>query len=119
MLVKERQELEKDQICDDVSFHVQLLMNIIDMNQYPFTKLIIERKLTQTEYSEIFNLLTKLDKTYQLQKEQGLLNFSSLLIHFAGMLNEKLSPTETITALINEGLFVNLMNEFLNIMEQN
>ena len=93
-------------------------MNMIDMNCYPFTKLVIEKNLTQKEYNELFDLLTNLNKTYQSQKEQGLLNFSSLLVHFAGMLNEKLSPTETMKALKEEGLFVELINEFLNIMEE-
>lgn len=98
-------------------FHLQLLMNIIDMTHYPFTKLIIDREITQTEYNELMSLLTELDYTYHSQKEQGLLNFSSLLVHFAGMLNEKLSPTETIASLKEEKLFVDLMNEFQKILE--
>jgi len=110
-------EMTKGRVGEGTPFHLQLLMNIIDMTHYPFTKLIIDREFTQTEYNELMSLLTELDHTYQSQKEQGLLNFSSLLVHFAGMLNEKLSPTETITSLKEEKLFVELMNEFENILE--
>src|SRR5699024_1178741 len=109
--------MTKGRVGEGTPFHLQLLMNIIDMTHYPFTKLIIDREFTQTEYKELMSLLTELDHTYQSQKEQGLLNFSSLLVHFAGMLNEKVSPTETITSLKEEKLFVELMNEFENILE--
>lgn len=109
--------MKEDQVTDGAMFHLQLLMNIIDMNCYPFTKLVIEKKLTQKEYNELFTLLIELEATYLSQKEQGLLNFSSLLIHFAGMLNEKLAPEETIEALIKEGLFVELMKVFLDVMQ--
>src|SRR5699024_11870456 len=104
--------MTKGRVGEGTPFHLQLLMNIIDMRHYPFTKLIIDREITQTEYNELMSLLTELDHMYQSQKEQGLLNFSSLLVHFAGMLNEKLSPTETIISLKEEELSLNLLIDF-------
>ncbi|MFD1850001.1 DUF1878 family protein [Oceanobacillus bengalensis] len=102
--------------CNTSSFHIHLLSNIIDMNQYPFIKLLIEKNINKKEYDELFNLLEKLDKNYLVQKEEGLINFTSLLVHFAGMLNEKLDPTETILALKKEGYYPSLINEFLAIL---
>ncbi|MFZ3577313.1 DUF1878 family protein [Virgibacillus sp. DJP39] len=95
-----------------MSFHLQLLSKLIDVDQYPFIKLIIEKNITKEEYSELFKLLQMLENEYELQKEEGFLDFSSLLIHFAGMLNEKLEPTETIEALKIEGYFPHLIKEF-------
>ncbi|WP_192869527.1 DUF1878 family protein [Lentibacillus sediminis] len=104
--------------ADMTAFHVQLLMKRIDMNDYPLTKLTIEHELSWEEYEGFFQLLERLDETYQVQKEEGLLDFTSLLIHFAGMLNEKLDPHVTITALKTEGYFPELMGEFIRIIQR-
>lgn len=101
----------------ETSFPLKLLLNIINIEEYPFTSMVIENKLTNEEYDELMGLLQELDQTFHQQKEEGLLNYTSLLIHFAGMLTEKLSPTETIKALKKEGLFLDLMTEFMNIIE--
>lgn len=88
------------------------------MNQYPVIKLIIEHNLTRKEYSEMMDMIEGLNETYELQKEEGLLDFTSLLIQFAGMLNEKLNPNETIEALKSEGCYPLLMSEFSKILEE-
>lgn len=103
---------------DGTSFHIQLLSKIIDMNQYPFIKLIIEKNITREEFNSLMRMLDHLNKTYVLQKEEGLLDYSRLLIQFAGMLNEKLDPTKTIQALSQEGHFPLLMREFIRILEE-
>lgn len=100
----------------DTSFHLKLLLNIINIEEYPFTKLVIEKNVSCNEYEELFKLLNELDQTYHQQKQEGLLDFSSLFIHFAGMLTNKLSPTETIEAIKQEGLFMELMEEFIQII---
>ncbi|WP_106498100.1 DUF1878 family protein [Lentibacillus sp. Marseille-P4043] len=106
--------LKKD---DTTAFHLQLLSKLIDINQYPFIKLIIENNITYQEYHDLFQLLDILNEKFALQKEEGFLDFTSLLIHFAGMLTEKLDPTKTIFALKKEGYFPSLMNEFIRIVE--
>jgi len=103
---------------DTFQFHIQLLTNIIDMDEYPFTKLIIENSLSKQEYDKVMSLLDDLNKLYVEQKEEGLLDFSSLLIKFAGMLNEKLDPNETIFALKKEGYYPSLINEFITILHE-
>ncbi|WP_245835697.1 DUF1878 family protein [Virgibacillus ndiopensis] len=104
---------------DTMSFHLQLISKLIDINQYPFVKLVIENNITRKEYDELFQLLHKLDVKYQVQKEEGFLDFTSLLVNFAGMLNEKLVPNTTIYALKKEGYFPSLMNAFIEMIEKN
>lgn len=100
------------------SFQIQLLSKIIDMNKYPLIKLVIENNIDQDEYKELFALLERQNILYEQQKDEGFLNFSSLLIEFAGMLNEKLNPNETIYALRKEEYFPDLMDEFLKIISE-
>jgi len=101
---------------DTSAFHIQLLSRIIDMSQYPLTKLIIENNLSRAEFEELLAMLDTLNKKYEIQKEEGFLDFTSLLIHFAGMLNEKLKPDQTIDALKKEGYYPSLMDEFKVIL---
>ena len=101
---------------DSASFHVRLLSKIIDMERYPFTKLLIDHEFSEAEYIELISLLKRQEEMYKEQKEEGLLDFSSLLVEFAGLLNEKLDPTETIFALKKENLFTELMDEYINIL---
>ncbi|WP_245844030.1 DUF1878 family protein [Oceanobacillus rekensis] len=108
-----------NQTNEDPSFHIQLLSKIIDMNQYPLIKLIIENNISRAEYEELMEMVHGLNKTYELQKEEGFLNFTSLLIHFAGMLNEKLHPDKTIYAFKKEGHYPLLMEEFSKILKEN
>ncbi|SES69633.1 Protein of unknown function [Oceanobacillus limi] len=103
---------------DTAMFHLQLLSKTIDLKKYPFTKLIIEKNITNEEYNDLLELLHVLNQKYELQKEEGLLDFSSLLINFAGMLNEKLHPDETILALKKEGYYHDLMDSFLGILNE-
>ncbi|WP_010650117.1 DUF1878 family protein [Oceanobacillus massiliensis] len=107
-----------DQMNGGTAFHIQLLSKIIDMNQYPLIKLMIEKNISLEEYNELMEMLERLNDTYELQQEEGLLDFTSLLIHFAGMLNEKLDPNQTIRALRKEGYYTKLMEEFIRIVEK-
>ncbi|MEN1970267.1 DUF1878 family protein [Lentibacillus sp. N15] len=108
--------MEKVEKHDTAHFHLQLLSKLIDMRQYPFIKLVIKHNITQEEYRELLGQLHRLNEQYAMQKEEGFLDFSSLLVQFAGMLIEKLDPTKTIFALKKEGYFPSLMDEFIKIM---
>lgn len=102
--------------CDTSSFHIQLISKVINLNKYPFIRLVIEHNITEKEYTDLMEMLNQLNQTYYQQKEEGLIDFTTLLVKFAGMLNEKLAPNETIAALKKEGYFPSLMNEFTNII---
>ncbi|QKY68510.1 DUF1878 family protein [Lentibacillus sp. CBA3610] len=112
MLLRNREQNET------LRFYFQLLSKTIDVNQYPFTKMIIENSITKAEYERILQLLEKLHHQYMNQKDDGFLDFSSLLVQFAGMLNEKLDPNTTVYALKKEGYYPSLMQEFIKILER-
>jgi hypothetical protein len=101
-----------------VTFHLHLLTKIIDIEKFPFTKLVIVKNVTPEEYDALFELLETINQEYMGQKEEGLLDYSSLLIQFAGLLSEKLNPAETVYALKKEGYFPDLMREFTQIIEK-
>lgn len=102
-----------------MNFHLKLLSKVIDVNQYPVIKLIIGNNLSHHEYRELIHLLETLNTQYEIQKGEGLLDFTALLIHFAGMLNSRLEPDETIIALKKEGYYPSLMSEFIKVLKVN
>ncbi|SFD36729.1 Protein of unknown function [Lentibacillus persicus] len=110
MLINEEQN-------ETINFHLQLLSRTIDMNRFPFTKLVIEKNITKSDYEKLFNMLNELERQYKKQKEEGFLDFSSLLVQFAGMLNERFEPTTLVYALKKEGYYPSLMSEFIKILE--
>ncbi|MFD1360979.1 DUF1878 family protein [Lentibacillus salinarum] len=109
--------MENIEYHDTIHFYLQLLSKTIDMNRYPFTRMVIETHLTRAEYDELMQLLNKLHQQYMMQKEEGFLDFSSLLVQFAGMLNEKLDPNTAVYALKKEGCYPSLMAEFIKVLE--
>ncbi|MFC3040686.1 DUF1878 family protein [Virgibacillus xinjiangensis] len=103
---------------ETTTFHLHLLSKVIDLAKYPVIRLVIENNISREEYEELFQLLEELDEKYASQKKEGLLDYSSLLVHFVGMLNEKLEPHETIRALKKEGYYPSLLSEFVYIMQR-
>ncbi|WLV25504.1 DUF1878 family protein [Aciduricibacillus chroicocephali] len=101
-----------------LSFHLHLISDLISADEYPFTKLVINKGLTEPEYNELFHLLEELNCRYIQQKEEGLLDYTCLLIHFAGMLNLKLHPDQAMLALKRQGLYTELMEEFIGIIKK-
>jgi|SRR5690625_2034988 len=116
-MLKERDFKLKDPKEETASFHVQLLSKILNLNDYPVVKLVIENNLSKEESETLFVLLNRLNDQYEMQKEEGFLDFTPLLVEFAGMLNEKLNPDKTILALEQEGHYPALMKEFRSIIE--
>jgi len=108
--------LEGGLVLNTVSFHLHLLSKAINADKFPFTKMVIDKELTEKEYNALFQLLRRLDEDLKIQKSEGLLDFTSLLIHFAGMLNWKLSLHETIYALKDEGHYPELMAALMRIL---
>ncbi|SDJ88849.1 DUF1878 family protein [Sediminibacillus albus] len=100
---------------DLAKFHLHLLLKMKEIDQYPFTKLVIEKDLSQTEYTQLMELIDYLHKQYLLQTEEGFLDVTPLLVQFVGMLHYKLEPKATIIALKKEGFYPSLMNKFLQL----
>ncbi|GGD23887.1 DUF1878 family protein [Pontibacillus salipaludis] len=109
---------EMDLNIKKIAFQVQLLTNAEQMKDYPFTRMVIERGLTEEEWQEVMMLLATIDTTFKEEVEEGLLDFTDLLIHFAGMLNMKLHPDEAISAIKKEGYYTNLMIAFENVPKE-
>ncbi len=101
-----------------LEFYQELLLSVLH-NSYPFYALIVKHELTKKEVEEIYLLCTRLHNEYKRQKEEGFLTFLPLLTHFVGMLNYKLDPHKTIDALYEQGIYQELMAEFILIIQQN
>lgn len=104
---------------EQIAFYLQLLMRTMDFSHYPFTKLIIESGVGKKAYDELLEKLHELQQQFEYQKEEGLLNYASLLQEFTAQLPPQLKEKETLKALRAENMYPVLMDEFLQIMEDN
>ncbi|SER85414.1 Protein of unknown function [Gracilibacillus ureilyticus] len=102
-------ELKKQQ------FHIHLLLSISDIDTHPLVRLLVESGVSETEYQMLLKLLDELERTFFEWKEEGYLNFEALLVRFAGGLCEKLDPERTMLALREEGMYIELVEEFIKI----
>ncbi|SDM00610.1 DUF1878 family protein [Sediminibacillus halophilus] len=100
---------------ETINFHLHLLLKIKEIDQYPFTKLIIEKELTQEEYRNLMQWTDCIHQEFLAQTEEGFLDVTPLLIKFVGMLHYKLEPKQTIEALKKEGYYPSLMEAFLKL----
>ncbi|MCA0969673.1 YhaI family protein [Halobacillus litoralis] len=110
--------MKTDQVVKLTQFQLKLLTGIEEFNQYPFTKMIVDRNVTESEYIETMQLLHTLDKKYKKDINEGFLDYESLLIHFAGMLCYKLPIEETIDALYREQVYPSLIEKLREIIQQ-
>jgi len=109
---------EEGFFINTLSFHLHLISDLISADDFPFTKLVIDKGLSELEYNELFQMLEELNRSYIRQKEEGLLDYTCLLVQFAGMLNFKLHPDQTMLALKQQGLYTELMEEFIGIIRK-
>ncbi|QAS51701.1 DUF1878 family protein [Halobacillus litoralis] len=109
--------MKKENQCEQYSFQLKLLMNVEEMKKYPFTKMVIEKGMTEQEYNETLGLLELLDDTYKEELEYGLIDHSSLLLHYAGMLCSKLPVEGSLQALEGEGLYPELAKKLLQLKD--
>lgn len=96
-----------------IKFHQRLLAKVISEEKTAFYQLVIEKDLTEEEMLEVIQLVKQLQEQLEEQKEMGYVHFSSLLIHFAGMLNPKLKPYETLKALEGQEICLSLIQTLL------
>ncbi|KAB8139027.1 DUF1878 family protein [Gracilibacillus oryzae] len=102
-------ELQKQQ------FHIQLLLSISNVDAHHLVRLLVESGITEKEYQLLLKTLDKLEQTFYEWKEEGYLNFEPLLVRFVGELCEKLNPERTMLALSKEGMYAELVEEFIHI----
>ncbi|MDQ0232311.1 YhaI family protein [Metabacillus malikii] len=99
-----------------LEYYQQLLLEMIDSDKCPFYRLVMERGLTKSEVEGVYRLCDELNEEYEQQKAQGLVIYTDLLTQFAGLLNEKLNVNETVYAMIKQGIYEPLMNEFKHLI---
>ncbi|MFP7494844.1 DUF1878 family protein [Terribacillus saccharophilus] len=85
-----------------LSFHLQLIAETGVLDKYPFRKLLIERDINEEEYAAVVEMLQRLNKLYKEQKQEGLLDYTSLLLEFVGMMPQKLHYWDVLLALREE-----------------
>lgn len=107
--------MKKKTTCETFAFQLQLLLHINELGKYPFTKLVIDRGLSEEEYNRTLGLVEELNRTYIREQEEGLLHHDALLIHFAGMLCYKLPVQESLDALYQEGYYPDLMKKLIEL----
>ncbi|OIJ11877.1 hypothetical protein BKP35_11300 [Anaerobacillus arseniciselenatis] len=99
-----------------LEFYQELLLSLTN-GAFPFYTMVVNEKLSRNEVQEVLELCEKLNDEYEKQKEEGFITFLPLLTHFVGMLNYKLDPHKTIDALHKQGIYRNLMSEFLKTIK--
>ncbi|WP_163529633.1 DUF1878 family protein [Halobacillus ihumii] len=100
----------------DLHFQVHLLLNVKEMKHYPFTQMVVNHGLTEAEYLETIRLFEELEHTYEQNQEDGLIDHSPLLIHFAGMLCYKMPVEATIMAMYEENIHPSLTDRLLKLI---
>lgn len=92
-----------------LEYYQQLMIELVELEKWPFHQLIMKCKLTEQEVLSLFNLCEELNEEYKKQKAEGFVGFSPLLVIFRQKLNYKLAPLEVILALEQENYFPHLM----------
>lgn len=95
-----------------LEYHQQLLLDLINTEHYPFTKLIIQKEMDKEEVFEFYQLCEYMSNNLQEQKAEGFLNFYPLLKEFSEKLNRKLEVKETVESCLQQNMYVELMTEF-------
>ncbi|MGO4887484.1 DUF1878 family protein [Anaerobacillus sp. MEB173] len=101
-----------------LEFYQRILMKMVKSNEFPFFQIVIEKALTEQEMIEVFSLCEELEKQLEEQREDGFIHYTSLLVHFVGMLNSKLDPLRTIKALSQQNLYNSLMEKLEELIQK-
>ncbi|ASS89379.1 DUF1878 family protein [Aeribacillus pallidus] len=96
---------------ETLEYYMSLFMKMMNIEMYPFYKLVMEKGLMKEEIEEVFRICDELEKEHKEQKAQGFVYFENLLTLFAGQLTPKLDVNETIDALYLQGLYTELMKD--------
>ncbi|MBU8905454.1 DUF1878 family protein [Desertibacillus haloalkaliphilus] len=101
-----------------LEYYKRIFVEMVDKERFPFYYLMVENDLTEEEVEEVYALCEHLNQQLEEQRDSGLLNYTSLLIHFVGMLNVKLNPEVTIQALYKQGYYQPLMLRLRSLIEE-
>ncbi|MRX71461.1 DUF1878 family protein [Bacillus lacus] len=102
---------------EKLEFYFKLAIEMGNRDAYPFYGLIMDRELGEGDVQRVTALCDELSELLQKQKAQGLVLHENLLTQFAGQLTTKLPVNDTIHALYKQGLYTELMKEFIVILQ--
>lgn len=109
---QDREKMER------LSFYQQLLIRTMDEKAYPWYRMIVEKNLSEGEVEDIYRLFKELERKKEDLREAGMLDQTSLLLHYVGMLNLTLHPFMTANALNRQGYFKSLTAELIEMMKE-
>ncbi|WP_164988907.1 DUF1878 family protein [Fictibacillus sp. S7] len=98
-----------------LEYYNRLTVQSINLRTYPFYTLVMEKHLTEAEVEDVLSLCNELHRRFTAQTENGYVQYLPLLLHFAGMLNSKLKPGETIEVLRLQGIHPELMDKLYEL----
>ncbi|MFD1739117.1 DUF1878 family protein [Bacillus salitolerans] len=105
-----------EQRLERLEYYQTLILQMVDLNKWPFYALVMKRQIAEKDVQQIFTLSEELLELYFQQKEEGLLVFSQLLEVFERSLPDGLTVLETVDAMHRQQLYTPLMSEFKLIM---
>ncbi|MCF6136176.1 DUF1878 family protein [Pseudalkalibacillus berkeleyi] len=111
-----RSEEEK---MERLMYYQQIMVDTIDPKRFPWYRFIVEAELGKDEVKEVYQLMKELEKEKESLREAGMVDQTSLLLHYVGMLNSTLNPFTTASALKQQGMFVDITAELLEMMKEN
>jgi hypothetical protein len=94
-----------------LEFHQNLLMQMVEGTSLKFYYLMIEKALTQSEMYGILQFCEDMSMELKKQKAEGFVYFHPLFNEFRSFLHPKLEAEEVISACLEQGLFIPLMQE--------
>ncbi|MCQ6267036.1 YhaI family protein [Fictibacillus sp. WQ 8-8] len=98
-----------------LEYYNRLTVQSINLRTYPFYTLVMEKHLSEDEVGDVLSLCDELQRRFEVQTESGYVQYLPLLLHFAGMLNPKLKPRETVQALRTQGVYPELMDKLYDL----
>ncbi|MCA1030882.1 YhaI family protein [Bacillus timonensis] len=100
-----------------LEYYQTLMLEAFADDKFHFYKVIMKAGLKKEEVRQIFNVCEEMSIEMKKQKAEGLVVFTPLLTRFVGMLPPQLEIEETILSLYLQGLFKELMSEFIEILQ--
>lgn len=98
-----------------LEYYNRLTVQSINLKTYPFYTLVMEKQLAKAEVEDVLSLCNDLQKRFEVQMENGYVQYLPLLLHFVGMLNPKLRPLDTIQALRMQAIHPELMDKLYDL----
>lgn len=92
-----------------LEFHQQLLLKMINKKGHEFDFLIIANRLSKKEVQQFYDLCEELSISAKEQEADQFVFYTPLFKEFVHRLNHKLKPEEVIEACLKQNIYKELM----------